>query len=266
MMHHRYINRITQLEDDKGTPIRDHDQIAEALNSFYQDLLTETNTNREEAIQKVTRHIPKLINSEQNIALIRPITQSEVDSAVKDMPPGKAPSPDGFTMDFFHYCWDMIKEDVWLAVEESRASSQVLSSLNVTFINLIPKEERATHLKQFKPISLSNVIYKIITKVIANRLKPLLPTIISNEQSGYVEGRQIMDSVILANEVIHSLKTSKISGMLIKLDLSKSFDRLSWQYLRSVLESFGFSNHWVDWILKLTSSPFFSILVNGTPS
>jgi exonuclease III len=266
MTHRRYINRITQLEDDQGTPIRDHDQIAEALNSFYQDLLTETNTNREEAIQKVTRHIPKLINSEQNIALIRPITQSEVDSAVKDMPPGKAPGPDGFTTDFFHYCWDMIKEDVWLAVEESRTSGQVLSTLNATFITLIPKEERATHPKQFRPISLCNVIYKIITKVIANRLKPLLPTIISNEQSGYVEGRQIMDSVILANEVIHSLKTSKIPGMLIKLDLSKAFDRLSWQYLRSVLESFGFSNHWVDWILKLTSSPFFSILVNGTPS
>jgi hypothetical protein len=266
MTHRRYINHITQLEDDQGTPIRDQDQIVEALNSFYQYLLTETNTNREKAIQKVTRHIPKLINSEQNTALIRPITQSEVDSAVKDMPSGKAAGPNGFTMDFFHYCWDMIKEDVWLAVEESRTSGQALSTLNTTFITLIPKEERATHPKQFRPISLCNVIYKIITKVIVNRLKPLLSTIISNEQSGYVEGRQIMDSVILANEVIHSLKTNKIPGMLIKLDLSKSFDRLSWQYLRSVLESFGFSNRWVDWILKLTSSSFFSILVNGTPS
>jgi hypothetical protein len=189
-----------------------------------------------------------------------------VDSAAKDMPIGKAPGPDGFTTDFFHHCWDMIKEDVWKAVEESRTSGQVLSALNATFITLIPKEERATNPKQFRPISLCNVIYKIITKVIANRLKPILPTIISNEQSGYVEGRQIMDSIILANEVIHSLKTLKIPGMLIKLDLSKAFDRLSWQYLRSVLESFGFDNHWVDWILKLTSSAFFSILVNGTPS
>jgi hypothetical protein len=166
MTHRRYINHITQLEDDQGTPIRDQDQIVEELNAFYQDLLTETNTNREEAIQKVTRHIPKLINSEQNIALIRPITQSEVDSAVKDMPPGKVPGPDGFTKDFFHYCWDMIKEDVWLAVEESRTSSQFLSTLNATFITLIPKEERATHPKKFRPISLCNVIYKIITKVI----------------------------------------------------------------------------------------------------
>jgi exonuclease III len=139
MTHRRYINRITQLEDDQGIPIRDHDQIAEELNSFYQDLLTETNTNREEAIQKVTQHIPRLITSEQNRALIRPITQSEVDSAVKEMPPGKAPGPDGFTTDFFHYCWDMIKEDVWLAVEESRTSGQVLSALKCNFHHSHPQ-------------------------------------------------------------------------------------------------------------------------------
>jgi exonuclease III len=266
MTHRRYINRISQLEDDQGTPIKDHDQIADALNSFYQDLLTETNTNREEAIEKVTRHIPRIINTDHNSALLRPITQTEVDHAVENMPPGKAPGPDGFTTDFFHHCWDMVKEEVWQVVEESRTSGQVLPALNATFITLIPKEERVTHPKQFRPISLCNVIYKIITKVIANRLKPILPLIISKEQSGYVEGRQIMDSVILANEVVHSLKTSNTPGMLIKLDLSKAFDRLSWQYMRAVLDSFGFSKEWVDWILALTSSPFFSILVNGSPS
>jgi hypothetical protein len=86
------------------------------------------------------------------------------------------------------------------------------------------------------------------------------------EQSGYVEGRQITDSIILAHEVIHSLKTSKTPGMLIKLDLSKAFDRASWQYLKAVLNSFGFDQNWISWILNLISSTFFSILVNGVPS
>jgi hypothetical protein len=101
--------------------------------------------------------------------------------------------------------------------------------------------------------------------VVVNCLKPILPFVISKEQVGYVEGRQIMDSVILAHEVIHSLKSTKTPGMLIKLDLSKAFDRVSGQYLQAILDSFGFDQQWVNWILNLTSSPFFSILVNGIP-
>jgi hypothetical protein len=184
VVHHRYINRITQLEDAQGNPIREHKLIAGELNSYYKELLMETNENREDAIQKITRHIPKLVTQEQNEALMRPITQDEVDKEVKDMPSGKSPGPDGFTTDFFHHCWDLIKEEVWQVVEESRTSGQVLSALNATFLTLILKEERVTHPKQYRSISLCNVIYKIITKVIAMRLKPILPFVISKEQTG----------------------------------------------------------------------------------
>jgi hypothetical protein len=86
MVHHRYINRITQLEDAQGNPIREHNQIVEELNTYYKELLTETNEDREEAIQKITRHIPSLVTQEKNEALMRPITQEEVDHAVKEMP------------------------------------------------------------------------------------------------------------------------------------------------------------------------------------
>jgi hypothetical protein len=113
VVHRRYINRITQLEYAQGNPIREHNLIVGELNSYYKELLTETNENKEEAIQKITRHIPMLVTQEQNEALMRPITQEEVDKAVKDMPSGKLPGPDGFTTDFFHDCWDLIKKEVW---------------------------------------------------------------------------------------------------------------------------------------------------------
>ena len=100
-------------------------------------------------------------------------------------------------------------------------------ALNTTHLALIPKEIGASHPGKFKPISLYNVIYKIISKVLANRLKPLLPLLISPEQSGYVEGCQILDGIILAHEVVHSLKTTKTPGMILKLDLSKAFDKMS---------------------------------------
>ena len=99
----------------------------------------------------------------------------------------------------------MIRTEVWEILEDSRATGQGLQSLNATFITLVPKEGQAHRPKQYSPIALCNVIYKLLTKVIARRLKPILPTIISLEQSGYVEGRKILDSIILAHEVIHSL-------------------------------------------------------------
>jgi len=149
--------------------------------------------------------VPALITQEQNAALLRPITIEEVDQALEDTPKCKAPGPDDFTSDFFHYCWPMIRTEVWEILEDSRATGQVLQALNATFLTLVPKEGQAHRLEQYKPIALCNVVYKLLTKVIARRLKPLLPAIIPPEQSGYVEGRQIMDSVILAHEVIHSL-------------------------------------------------------------
>eukprot|EP00253_Pinus_taeda_P008610 PITA_08610 len=86
------------------------------------------------------------------------------------------------------------------------------------------------------------------------------------EQTGFVEGRQILDGLVVTQEVIHSMKTKKQKGMMIKLDLSKAYDRVSWQYLEEILRSFGFSNRWISWVLSCISTPNFSILVNGTPS
>ena len=95
---------------------------------------------------------------------------------------GKSPGPDGFTSNFFHYFWDMIKEEVVGIVEESRNKKGVLRAFNATFLSLIPKETGVDRPDKFKPIALCNVVYKIISKVIANHLKPLLPTLICPEQ------------------------------------------------------------------------------------
>lgn len=95
--------------------------------------------------------------------------------------------------------------------------------------------------KKYRPIALCNVIYKLISKVVANRLKPLLPLPISPEQKRYVEERQILDGIILSHEVNHSLKILKKPGMILKLDLSKAFDKLSWTYIKHILLAFDFN-------------------------
>ena len=127
-------------------------------------------------------------------------------------------------------------------MEESKSKLGVLKSFRATFLALIPKGEGADSPGKFRPISLCNVMYKITTKVIANKLKPLLPSLISPEQSSFVKGIQILDCIIVVHETIHSLKCTKHLGMLVKLDISKAYDKLSWQYLEEILRVHGFSS------------------------
>jgi hypothetical protein len=181
------------------------------------------------------------------------------------MPKNKSPCPGGFTTDFYQAHWPILKGDIWVVVEDSKIHSNVLPSLNTTFLSLIP-EDKVEDSINFHPIALYNVIFKIITKFTANHLKPLLPSLISTKKTGCVEGRQILDYIILSYEVIHFVKTTKSPGMLLKLDISKAFNKLNWKYLQHTLNGFGFSQSYIKWVLSLTSSDFFFILINGSPS
>jgi len=152
----------------------------------------------------------------------------------------------------------------WLRIREIQ--KKILKVLNASFIALISKHEKDMTPDRFMPIALCNVVYKIISKVIANRLKPLLPTLVSEEQTGYVEGRQILNNIIQAHEVVHSLKNNKQAGMIIQLDLVKDYDKLSWSYIREVLKAYGFDHNWIRWVMALVTSTSFSILLKGSPS
>eukprot|EP00253_Pinus_taeda_P011463 PITA_11463 len=181
-----------------GEILKNHNDISALLSDHFKSIAQEPPINREEAIKELTAAIPKTITSYQNWALCREISLEEVEEAIRSMPNDKTPGPDGFTINFYKACWSIVKQEVWEVVEDSIRSGTILKSLNSTFLALIPKVEEAKTPDKFRPIALCNVIYKIISKFIANRLKTILPGIISEEKSGYVEGRQILDNILLA--------------------------------------------------------------------
>eukprot|EP00253_Pinus_taeda_P013241 PITA_13241 len=261
----RMHNLISHIQNEQGERVESHEGIEENFLNYFKEVHQEPNINRLPAIEKILPHIPRFISPEHNNLLLQPIQLHEVDTAVRNLKAGKAPGPDGFTSDFFHHFWDLIQIEVWQLVEESRALRWMYPGLNATFLALIPKSEEANKPEKYRPIALCNITYKIVSKVIANRLKPLLPLLISPEQSGYVEGRQITDGIILTHEILHSLKQSKKPGMLLKIDLSKAFDSVSWIYIQKILNAFGFDSSWTRWLISLISSSFFSILINGIP-
>eukprot|EP00253_Pinus_taeda_P031747 PITA_31747 len=177
----RRIHNTISFLQKRGERAEDHTETEQELVNYFQDVLQEPQIDRSRAIEKITQHIPKVITEDHNQLFLIPVQPEEVDLAMKQLKEGKSLGPDGFSTTFFHSFWDLIREEVWLVIEESRSLHWLLPALNSTFIALIPKEEGATTPEKYRPIALCNVIYKVISKVIKNKLKHLLPLLISRE-------------------------------------------------------------------------------------
>jgi hypothetical protein len=131
----------------------------------------------------------------------------------------------------------------------------------------VPKKTGSHSAYHFRPISLCNISYKIISKILANRLKKVLPKIISPLQSAFVPNRNIQDNSILAHELIHTFKNKKGKKgfMFLKMDMEKAFDQMEWKFLLAIMKKLGFNDTWLGWIEACISSSSFSILINGSP-
>lgn len=132
-----------------------------------------------------------------------------------------------------------------------------------TLITLIPRVVNAQRLGEFRPISLCNVIYKIVTKTLSNRLKLILPDIIFPQQSAFVPGHLITDNILIAYEVLHSMST-KVKGkekfMALKLNMNKAYDRIEWTFPQAVMLKMGFRSKWVRWIMACVTTIPYSLI------
>jgi reverse transcriptase-like protein len=162
-----------------------------------------------------------------------------------------------------------VGEEICAVVLNFLTGGSMPADLNHTFVVLTPKVRKPVDMKELRPISLCNVSYKLISKVLANRLKKILPMIIDEHQSAFVPGRLITDNILLSSEVFHFMKNNQANKrgyMALKLDMSKAYDRVEWDFLRSVMTKMGFPSQWIERVMLCVSSVSYSFLVNGQPT
>lgn len=203
-------------------------------------------------------------SDESNADLANVPNDDEILRAIKSIEAFKAPGPDGYQASFYHKYWSIVGPLCSL-IKQCFQERTIPKDMNRTHICLIPKIDNPETINQFRPMGLCNVSYKVISKIIVNRIRPYLASIVSPFQSSFIPGRHTTDNIIICQEIIHTLRNrkSKVGGMIWKIYFDKAYDRISWDFLLDTLRYFRMNEELIALIMNCVTNLDFSILWNG---
>ena len=190
-----------------------------------------------------------VVSLEENESLVASFSKEEFTKAIKQMHLEKSSGPDGLNSGFYQCFWPWIGDQIFSAASQWLSIGAFPLGLNNTLIVLIRKCMNPSSMKELRPISLCNVLYKLVAKVLANHMKDVLCRLISLSQAAFVPDHSITDNIFLASEVLHYLKLcmrGRIGDVALKLDISKAYDRVDWGFLQFMLSKMGFVEQWIS--------------------
>ena len=258
-------NHIASVMDERGQWITDGGKVREHFRKGFVSLYT-TSFVEVERVPSFSVQWQVQLSEEERCSLDVTVTLEEIKEALWAMKPYKSPGPDGLHAGFYQRFWLTMGDSVVKEVMKVFLDRKVPDYLNKTLIVLIPKVQGPKSIGNYRPISLCNSVYKIISKIIVNQLRPLLENIVLPFQSAFISGRRGMDNIIIVQELIHTIGRAKGKKgyMAIKIDLEKAYDRTEWSFIREMLLKFNFPIKLTDLIMSYVSSVLTSLLINGS--
>ena len=263
--NHKQRNLIQGLCNSAGNWQEDDNAMEAIILDYFTSIFRSNGTTDMAALFDA---IQPVVTEDMNEYLTCEFSLDEVHRALKQMHPKKSPGPDGMPPFFYQHFWSLTGECVTKTVLDFLNLGIISPKFNETHIVLIPKIKNPTKITQYRPISLSNAISRLTSKVLANCLKRFLPSIISENQSAFMSDRLIMDNVLVVFETMHYLnqkRSGRIREMALKLDVSKAFNRVEWDCLKQIMLKMGFNNKSVALMMQCVNSVTYSIKINGTP-
>ena len=198
-------NTIWNLPMPKGGEADTFNKLSQLGTAHFRNLYRHPPGSNLADIINIAGHFPRFVNDEESASLFDPVSLEELESTIKWFKKERSPGPDGWTIEFYIAFYEMIKLDLLQVVEECRILGSMYNAINSTFIALIPKSDSPSSFDEYQPISLYNVLYKIILKIIANRIHPILSRHIAPQQFAFLEHRHIHEAIGVAQEAFHSI-------------------------------------------------------------
>ena len=252
---------ITEVLKDDQTVIRDQQQIIKNVKEFYEDLYKEENVTVDIDDPIL---LPTQLTQEEKDYLDLPLTKEEIDKALSQQKSNKSPGLDGYSAEFFKKFWPQLGHYFMECLNECFLTGNLTCSQSQGLITCLPKTGKARNLlKNWRPISLLNTTYKIISLCITNRLRPILDRIISQEQKGFLQGRTIADCTRLMYDIIWECEYKNKDGLILLVDFQKAFDSLSWKFINETLQKFNFGNDFIKWVNMFQKNSNSRIILNG---
>ncbi|KAI0510194.1 hypothetical protein KFK09_010794 [Dendrobium nobile] len=257
----RVKNYIFKILDKDGRILEDENSI---INSGVEHFRSIFNSNFTSSAIENPYIVPNCISDSENFMLTKPPLEEEIWNIMQTMNLESVAGPDGFTIKFFVNTWHITKVDIIEAVNEFFSGKPYIKFFSSTNIVLIPKKDLTNDWNDFRPISLCSFFNKLVSKIISSRLVNILPRIISHNQTGFVKGRSILDNILLTQEIAHDINVkSKGGNIIFKLDITKAYDNLNWEFLYKVLALFGFSDDFILLVKNSIENCYFSVIING---